>query len=83
MSDLRNMNMVDLNVQVLSQCHHCIIGIGALFGKRVLMQQGPSLEQEEGAYWNEGAKLNNNDTSNNFKGINHDRWEFCISLYNN
>ena len=44
MSDLRKMNMVDLNVQVLLQCHHCIIGIGALFGKRVLMQQGPSLE---------------------------------------
>lgn len=41
MSDLRKMNMVDLNVQVFLQCHHCIIGIGALFGKRVLMQQGP------------------------------------------
>lgn len=36
--------MVDLNVQVLLQCHHCIIGIGALFRKRVLMQQGRSLE---------------------------------------
>lgn len=44
MSDLRKMNMVDLNVQVLLQCHYCIIGIGALFRKRVLMQLGRSLE---------------------------------------
>ena len=44
MGDLRKMNMVDLNVQVLLQCHHCIIGIGALFRKRVLMQLGRSLE---------------------------------------
>lgn len=37
-------DMVDLNVQVLLQCHHCIIGIGALFRKRMLKQQGRSLE---------------------------------------